>query len=221
VLLEKKTMTMEPIRLLVVDDHSLFRQGLINILMNMPEFIIVGEAANGVEALQMLEKTNPDMMLMDINMPQMDGIETIGVIREKGYKLPVFMLTISKSDKDLFKAIKAGADGYILKNIEPEDLKLAILRGYSGQGFLSPEMTSSVLNVISKGKNQYQKTPLTERELQILNFLRKGWTTSDISSELVISENTVKTHIRHILEKLSASNRTEAVSIAIQNGIIS
>ena len=214
-------MTMEPIRLLVVDDHSLFRQGLINILMNMPEFIIVGEAANGVEALEMLEKTDANMMLMDINMPQMDGIETIAAIRERGYKLPVFMLTISKSDKDLFKAIKAGADGYILKNIEPEDLKLAILRGYSGQGFLSPEMTSSVLNVISKGKNQYQKTPLTERELQILNFLRKGWTTSDISSELVISENTVKTHIRHILEKLSASNRTEAVSIAIQNGIIS
>lgn len=214
-------MMMEPIRLLVVDDHSLFRQGLINILMNMAEFIIVGEAANGVEALLMLEKTNPDMMLMDINMPQMDGIETIAAIREKGYKLPVFMLTISKSDKDLFKAIKAGADGYILKNIEPEDLKLAVLRGYNGQGFLSPEMTSSVLNVISKGKNQYQKTPLTERELQILNFLRKGWTTSDISTELVISENTVKTHIRHILEKLSASNRTEAVSIAIQNGIIS
>ncbi|MBI9048538.1 MAG: response regulator transcription factor [Anaerolineaceae bacterium] len=214
-------MTMDPIRLLVVDDHSLFRQGLINILMNMPEFIIVGEAANGVEALKMLEKTEVDVMLMDINMPQMDGIETIAEIRERGYKLPVFMLTISKSDKDLFKAIKAGADGYILKNIEPEDLKLAILRGYNGQGFLSPEMTSSVLNVISKGKNQYQKSPLTERELQILNYLRKGWTTADISSELVISENTVKTHIRHILEKLNASNRTEAVSIAIQNGIIS
>jgi DNA-binding NarL/FixJ family response regulator len=160
-------------------------------------------------------------MLMDINMPQMDGIETIAAIRELGYKLPVFMLTISKSDKDLFKAIKAGADGYILKNIEADDLKSAILRGYRGQGFLSPEMTASVLNVISKGKNQYQKTPLTERELQILNYLRKGWTTADISTELVISENTVKTHIRHILEKLSASNRTEAVSIAIQNGIIS
>ena len=214
-------MTMDPIRLLVVDDHSLFRQGLINILMNMPEFIVVGEAANGKEALQMLEKCQPDVMLMDINMPIMDGIETIGVVREKGYKLPVFMLTISKSDKDLFKAIKSGADGYILKNIEPEDLKLAILRGFNGQGFLSPEMTSSVLNVISKGKNQYQKTPLTERELQILNYLRKGWTTADISNELVISENTVKTHIRHILEKLSAANRTEAVSIAIQNGIIS
>jgi DNA-binding NarL/FixJ family response regulator len=214
-------MMMDPIRLLIVDDHSLFRQGLINILTNMPEFVVVGEAANGSEALQMLEKCHADVMLMDINMPQMDGIEAIAAIRERGYKLPVFMLTISKSDKDLFKAIKAGADGYILKNIEPEDLKLAILRGYKGQGFLSPEMTSSVLNVISKGKNQYQKTPLTDRELQILNFLRKGWTTSDISNELVISENTVKTHIRHILEKLSASNRTEAVSIAIQNGIIS
>ena len=213
-------MTVEPIRLLVVDDHSLFRQGLINILMNMPEFIVVGEAANGNEALQMLEKCQPDVMLMDINMPVMDGIETIAVVREKGYKLPVFMLTISKSDKDLFKAIKSGADGYILKNIEPEDLKLAILRGYRGQGFLSPEMTSSVLNVISKGKNQYQKTPLTERELQILSYMRKGWTTADISNELVISENTVKTHIRHILEKLSAANRTEAVSIAIQSGII-
>jgi DNA-binding NarL/FixJ family response regulator len=214
-------MSQDPIRLLVVDDHSLFRQGLISILISMPEFVVVGEAANGVEALQMLEKCQPDVMLMDINMPQMDGIETITALREKGYQLPVFMLTISKSDKDLFKAIKAGADGYILKNIEAEDLKLAILRGFHGQGFLSPEMTSSVLNVIAKGKDQFQKTPLTERELQILNYLRKGRTTTDIGQELVISENTVKTHIRHILEKLNAANRTEAVSIAIQNGIIS
>lgn len=208
------------IRIVVVDDHALFRSGLISLLNDMAEYQVVGEAANGREALDVVRQTKPDIVLMDVNMPVMGGVETVRAL--KGYEFcRIIMLTISKSDDDLLNAISAGADGYILKNASPEDLKKAINQVYSGLGVLSPEVTKQVMTAVANGKIPQQEVGLSAREIEVLSCLARGLTTAQISNELFISENTVKTHVRHILEKLEASNRVEATRKAVQMGLIS
>jgi DNA-binding NarL/FixJ family response regulator len=207
-------------RLVVVDDHALFRRGLIGLLGDMPEFSVVGEAGDGTEALALIEKTHPDMILMDVNMPRMDGITLVQTLRGQKNPVHILMLTISQDDGDLLRAIKAGANGYILKNTEPEDLRLALLRVASGQGALSPEVIGSVMTALSRATLTPPTEVLSDRELEVLDCLAEGLTTLQIGAKLYISENTVKTHIRHILEKLEASNRTEAVGKATQLGLI-
>lgn len=208
------------IRIVVVDDHALFRSGLISLLGDMGEFQVVGEAANGREALDVVRQTKPDIVLMDVNMPIMGGVETVRAL--KGHEsCRIIMLTISKSDEDLLSAISAGADGYILKNASPEDLKKAILQVHHGMGVLSPEVTRQVMTAVASGKTPQQEIGLSAREIEVLSCLARGLTTAQISSELFISENTVKTHVRHILEKLEASNRVEATRKAVQMGLIS
>jgi DNA-binding NarL/FixJ family response regulator len=213
-------MINKKIKIVVVDDYALFRRGLISLLAEIPEFQIVGEAAEGVEALKVIEKTNPDIILLDINMPGMGGIETVEALRDRKNKVKVMMLTISQHDEDLIGAIVAGADGYLLKNTEPEDLRKTIIRMVEGQSVLSPEVTGIVLRSLTRNQQFGDSNPLSDRELEVLQCLSEGMTTIQIGSHLFISENTVKTHIRHILEKLEAANRTEAVSKAIQMGLI-
>ncbi len=208
------------IRIVVVDDHALFRSGLISLLGDMGEFQVVGEAANGREALDVVRQTKPDIVLMDVNMPVMGGVETVRAL--KGHEAcRIIMLTISKSDEDLLNAISAGADGYILKNASPEELKKAILQVHRGLGVLSPEVTRQVMTAVASGKTPQQEIGLSAREIEVLSCLARGMTTAQISNELFISENTVKTHVRHILEKLEASNRVEATRKAVQMGLIS
>jgi DNA-binding NarL/FixJ family response regulator len=204
----------------VVDDHALFRRGLIGLLNDMPEFRVVGEAGNGREALPMIQATEPDIILLDVNMPEMDGIQTVEAVRKMHLPLHILMLTISQHEEDLMGAIRMGADGYLLKNTEPEDLRKSILRVAGGEGALSPEVTGSVMRALARQSEITNQQPLSDRELEVLDCLASGYTTSQIGSRLYISENTVKTHVRHILEKLEASNRTEAVSKAIQLGLI-
>lgn len=213
-------MSVTGIKLVVVDDHALFRRGLVGLLESMPEFSVVGEAGNGQEALAIIEKTRPDILLLDVNMPVMDGISTVQALRAKHSPLHILMLTISQNEDDLFGAIKAGADGYLLKNAEPDDLRDTLLHIYRGDRVLAPEVTGTVLKAFSRLVNNEQTPLLSERELEVLNCLAAGQTTQQISHQLFISENTVKTHIRHILEKLEASNRTEAVGKAMQLGLI-
>jgi DNA-binding NarL/FixJ family response regulator len=208
------------IKLVVVDDHALFRRGLVGLLAEMPEFEVVGEASNGREALDVIERVQPDVVLLDVNMAVMDGIETVQALRSMHLPLYVLMLTISKDEEDLFGAIKAGADGYLLKNTEPEELRRTILHIAKGERVLSPEVTGPVLRVFNRLANQEPSPLLSDRELEVLSCLATGQTTQQISGHLFISENTVKTHIRHILEKLEASNRTEAVSKALHLGLI-
>lgn len=208
------------IRLVVVDDHALFRRGLIGLLADMADFEVVGEAANGREALRVIDQARPDLVLLDVNMPEMDGIGVVQALRAHKTSPRVLMLTISQNDEDLFGAIRAGADGYILKNTEPEDLRRAILHISQGQRVLSPEVTGAVMRAVTRFSNQEHVQLLSERELEVLDCLSGGLTTQQISGRLFISENTVKTHIRHILEKLEAANRTEAVSKAMQLGLI-
>lgn len=209
-----------PLRLVVVDDHSLFRRGLIQILADIPEIQVVGEAADGIEALRVIQETNPDVVLLDVNMPRMDGVEVVRSLRAAKQPVRILMLTISKNDEDLLGAIRAGADGYLLKNTDPEDFQRALFHVAKGEGILSPEVTQTVLKALKhSGENDYRAL-MSEREVQILECLAQGQTTQQIASQLFISENTVKTHVRHILEKLQASNRTEAVGKAIQLGLI-
>ncbi len=208
------------IRIVVVDDHALFRSGLISLLGDMGEFQVVGEAANGREAIEVVRQAKPDVVLMDVNMPVMGGVETVRAL--KGHEpCRIIMLTISKSDDDLLNAISAGADGYILKNASPDELKKAILQVHKGMGVLSPEVTRQVMTAVASGKTPQQEVGLSAREIEVLSCLARGLTTAQISNELFISENTVKTHVRHILEKLEASNRVEATRKAVQMGLIS
>lgn len=210
---------MNKIRLVVVDDHALFRAGLISLFNQMPEFQVVGEAGDGTQALDVVKQTKPDVVLLDVNMPGMGGVETLGYLK-KNYKVNILMLTISKNEEDLFGAIIAGADGYLLKNAEPDDLKKAIIQVHQGLSVLSPQVTRQVIKAVNLEQTVLSESGLSSRELEVLDCLAKGLTTAQIARNLYISENTVKTHVRHILEKLESSNRAEAVSKATQLGII-
>lgn len=213
-------MTAEHYRMVVVDDHALFRRGLIGLLSDMPEFEVVGEAGDGNEALGVIARTHPDILLLDVNMPVMDGIALVQTLRKQKNPVRILMLTISQNDADLLGAIRAGANGYILKNTEPEELRMALRSVASGKGALSPEVIGNVINAASHSLIDPPTSLLSDRELEVLGCLAEGLTTLQIGVKLYISENTVKTHIRHILEKLEASNRTEAVGKATQLGLL-
>lgn len=209
----------EQIRLVVVDDHALFRRGLVGLLSEMEDFVVVGEASNGEEALGVIAAQNPDLVLLDVNMPGMGGIGTLQALQKQGLETSVLMLTISQQEEDLLGAIRAGAKGYLLKNAEPETLRSMIKQVMVGKSVLAPEVTGQVFRLVRSGQLGTTNL-LTDREAEVLRYLARGLTTSQTGMELFISENTVKTHIRHILEKLEVSNRAEAVARATQLGLI-
>ena len=209
-----------PLRLAVVDDHALFRRGLAGLLEEIPGFQVVAQAADGEEALRVIEQSHPDVILLDLNMPVMDGLTTLRRIKARRPAPRVIMLTISQEEPDLLEAIRGGADGYLLKNTEPDDLRKAILRVAEGQGALSPEVTAPVLRAVTLSSGNYEAPLLSEREVEVLRCMVDGLTTQQIGGRLFISENTVKTHVRHIFEKLEVSNRAEAVGRAMQLGLI-
>jgi DNA-binding NarL/FixJ family response regulator len=208
------------LRLAVVDDHTLFRRGLISLLSDMPEFDIVGEAINGHEALPIIARTRPDIVLLDINMPVLNGVETLKAIRKTDPGLRVVMLTISQNDEDLIGAIVAGANGYLLKSAEPEVLKATLLQVASGNSVISPEVTKKVFEAVRRAQAGREQDLLSEREIEVVHCMSKGQTTTQIAAALFISENTVKTHIRHILEKLEVTNRAQAVARAAEMKLI-
>lgn len=210
---------MKTIRLVIVDDHALFRSGLVSLVQSIQGFEVVGEAGNGREALEVVEKCKPDVVLLDVNMPIMGGVETVRTLKQR-HDCRILMLTISKNEEDLFGAIAAGADGYLLKNATPDELAKAIQKLHEGNSVLSPEVTRQVLRAVNFDQTRAPDFGLSSREMEVLQCLAQGMTTAQISSDLFISDNTVKTHVRHILEKLEASNRAEAVSKAMQLGLI-
>lgn len=214
---------MSRIRLAVVDDHALFRAGLISLLNELGDFQVVGEAGSGAAALEMLSRLRPEVLLLDVNMPGMSGVEVVRQLRQMEAEAQprILMLTISKSEEDLLGAIAAGADGYLLKSAEPDELRRAIELVHQGLSVLSPQVTRQVMRLVSHGDlERGAESGLSSREMEVLACLSQGKTTAQIAAELYISENTVKTHVRHILEKLEASNRAEAVSKATQMGLI-
>jgi len=211
---------MSKIKLAVIDDHALFRRGLVSLLSEMEDFVVCGEASNGKESITLVESKHPDIVLMDVNMPIMDGIQALEAIRDIRKDQKVIMLTISQSDEDLVRAIAAGANGYLLKNAEPEHLRNTIIEVMRGNSVLAPEMTEKVFASLRRAQIGQRQTLLSDREVEVLNYMVKGLTTHQMAELMFISDNTVKTHIRHILEKLQANNRAQAVDKARELGIL-
>ncbi len=219
-------LAVEPIRVLVVDDHALFRRGLQMVLEQEPDIEVVGEASDGAEAVQSAVDSLPDIVLMDVRMPKRGGIDACTAIHETVPSAKIIMLTISDEEADLYDAIKAGAMGYLLKEISIEEVASAIRAVHGGQSLISPSMASKLLNEFAsmiKRTDDRQQVPtprLTDREMEVLKLVAKGLNNRDIAKELFISENTVKNHIRNILEKLQLHSRMEAVVYAVREKLL-
>lgn len=215
----------DPIRVLVVDDHALFRRGLEMVLAAEPDMEVVGEAGDGAEAIALAAETAPDVVLMDVRMPKRGGIDACGMIKETVPSAKIIMLTISDDEADLYEAIKAGAMGYLLKEISIEEVAAAIRAVHGGQSLISPAMASKLLSefaaMIKKDERTQVPAPrLTDREMEVLKLVARGLNNRDIARELYISENTVKNHIRNILEKLQLHSRMEAVVYAVREKLL-
>ncbi len=216
----------DAIRVLVVDDHALFRRGLEMVLEQEPDIEVVGEASDGAEALSKAMDTTPDIVLMDVRMPRRGGIDACTAIKDAVPSTKIIMLTISDEEADLYEAIKAGAMGYLLKEISIEEVASAIRAVHGGQSLISPSMASKLLNEFAsmiKRTDDRQQVPaprLTDREMEVLRLVAKGLNNRDIAKQLFISENTVKNHIRNILEKLQLHSRMEAVVYAVREKLL-
>jgi DNA-binding NarL/FixJ family response regulator len=216
----------EPIRVLVVDDHALFRRGLEMVLEQEPDIEVVGEASDGTEAVEKAVETTPDIVLMDVRMPKRGGIDACTAIKDAVPSTKIIMLTISDEEADLYDAIKAGAMGYLLKEISIEEVASAIRAVNGGQSLISPSMASKLLNEFAsmiKRTDERQQVPtprLTDREMEVLRLVAMGMNNRDIARQLFISENTVKNHIRNILEKLQLHSRMEAVVYAVREKLL-
>src|SRR4051794_19555746 len=217
----------EPIRILVADDHVLFRRGLEMVLAQETDLLLVGEAADGVEAVAAAADLLPDVVLLDVRMPRLSGIEAAAAIKEVAPVAKIIMLTISDEEGDLYQAIKAGATGYLLKEISIEEVANGIRAVHEGQSLISPAMASKLLNefasLIKKETGRSNRVPaprLTERELDVLRLVARGRNNREIARELFISENTVKNHVRNILEKLQLHSRMEAVFYAVREKLL-
>ncbi len=221
-----ETGESERLRVLVVDDHALFRRGLQMVLEQEPDLELVGEASDGNEAVEKAAELMPDVILMDVRMPKRSGIEAAGEIKDLLPHVKILMLTISDEEADLYEAIKAGASGYLLKEIPIDEVADAIRSVWAGQSRISPSMASKLLNefaAISKAGADRPQVPtprLTDREMEVLRLVAQGLNNRDIAKQLFISENTVKNHIRNILEKLHLHSRMEAVVYAVREKLL-
>lgn len=215
-----------PIRVLVADDHALFRRGLDLVLSAEDDVVVVGEASDGGEAVRMATELMPDVVLMDVRMPGMSGIDAARQIREACGPTRVIMLTVSDDERDLFGAVRAGATGYLLKEVSIEDVADAVRAVAGGQSLISPSMASKLLeefNVLAARAEERRRgvaPALTSREIDVLRLAAKGLTNRDIALELGIAENTVKNHVRNVLEKLHLHSRMEAVMYAIRERLL-
>lgn len=215
------------IRVLVADDHALFRRGLNMVLGDESDIKVVGEAHDGAEAVKLAEEFAPDVMLMDVRMPELNGIEAAAKIRDLVPHTRILMLTVSDEDQDLFEALKAGAAGYLLKEISIDEIADAIRQVHRGQSLISPSMAAKLISEFTtlaksaeEKKPQFDPPKLTEREHEVLQCVAQGMSNRDIAEKLFISENTVKNHVRNILEKLHLHSRMEAVVYAVREKIL-
>ena len=217
---------MNEMRILLVDDHSLFRKGVAALLGQWRDLEVVGEAANGLEAIAKARELVPDVILMDIGMPKCNGLEAVRVIKQELPAVQIIMLTISDDDRNLFNAIKNGADGYLLKSLEPQELYDMLGKIRRGEAPISGVLAGKILHEFRQLKQgaAHAAEPsgdLTAREIEILELVVQGATNSEIAARLCIAENTVKIHLRNILEKLHLQNRIQAAVYAVRQGLVS
>jgi len=215
-------MSDEIIRILIVDDHAVVRKGIRALLATEPTLEVVDEAVDGLEAVGKYEELIPDILLLDLLMPKMSGIEVIRKLKGKYPDVKILVLTSFAADEQVFPAIKAGALGYLLKDTQPEDLINAIKQVYQGESFLSPTIARKVLQeVFQPGEKRLSPDPLTRREIEVLQVLAKGKSNREIGKILSITEATVRTHVSNILAKLHLASRTEAALYALKEGVAS
>ncbi len=206
-----------PQTLLVIDDHPLFRKAVLQLVDMAGDFVVVGEASSGTEGLELAQKLQPDMILLDLNMKQMNGIEVLKVIKSWGMDSRVVMLTVSDEASDLVAALRAGADGYLLKEMEPEDLMIKLKEAAAGQVTLTERLTRLLAHSLredNKPKDPDQ-AGLTDQESRILDLIAQGKSNKLIARELNIAEGTVKVHVKHLLRKLNLRSRVEAAVWAV------
>jgi two-component system nitrate/nitrite response regulator NarL len=213
---------MKKIRVLLVDDHALFRSGVKALLQREEDIEVAGEAGNALEGIEKAKALRPDVVLMDISMPGIKGTKAIQALLEAVPSVNLLMLTVSENESDLFDAVKAGAKGYILKNIEPDDLIRSIKRVAAGEAVVSGTLTGKIMDefrnlIIQKEEH---KEVLTPREKEVLLLLAEGKSNKDIAQELSLSESTVKIHIQHVLKKLNLKGRVQAAIYAMERGWI-
>jgi NarL family two-component system response regulator LiaR len=217
---------MDKISILIADDHTLFRKGIRGMLESEPDMFVVGEAATGNEALEQARKLMPDVVLMDIKMPDLDGVEATRILHREMPHMGIIFCTMFEDDEKVFAGLKAGGRGYILKDADPDTMLRAIRAVAHGESLLSPAIAQKVMRQVAAlpGEQPAGRDPLcdelTERELQVLTCVGQGQSNKEIAAELGISEKTVKNHIANIFSKLHVCDRTQAVLYAIRKGLV-
>lgn len=223
---------LEPITIVVADDKELFREGLVSLLVRRPELAVIGQTEDGYGALELARQLNPRLVLMDVDMPGCDGVRATELIKAELPQIDIIMLTVSEEDKDLFNAIKAGAKGYIIKDIKVDELVRTIITVNRGGAVIWPSMAIKLLEEFTTStssttpgfeavsQTKVEKPTLSEREREVLKLVAIGATNRDIGEKLVISENTVKVHLHNIMEKLHLRNRQHAAAYAIREGLV-
>jgi DNA-binding NarL/FixJ family response regulator len=206
----------EPIRILVADDHPVVRDGLVAMLGTQPDFRVVGEATTGIQVIEQVTALKPDVVLLDLEMPELDGVATLERLGEISPETPVIAFTAFDTDERILGAVRAGAKGYLLKGAPRGELFNAIRVVSQGGSLIEPVIASKILQQASPSS----EAALTEREREVLGLLAQGKSNKDIAAALVITERTAKFHVSSIMSKLGASNRTEAVTMAVQKGIV-
>jgi DNA-binding NarL/FixJ family response regulator len=218
----------DKIRVLLVDDHAIVRQGLRMFIEMQNDMEVVGEGTNGVEAVELAARLNPDVILLDLIMPQMGGVEATRKILEEAPRSCILILTSFGDDDKVFPAIRAGAQGYLLKDIQPMDLVRAVRECHQGKAQLHPDITRRLMAAVSDGAAAPETKPamvpkeldgLTEREQEVLELIARGLTNREIAAQMVISEKTVKTHVSNLLDKLGLEDRTRAAIWALKHGL--
>lgn len=211
-----------PLRVVLVDDHTLFRMGLAELLEMQGLVEVVAIASNGEEARRALTEARPDVVIMDLHMHPVNGIDMLRQLRDEGFDIPTLMLTVSDAEEDLAAALRAGARGYLLKDMEPEDVVDALNRALRGETVVAPSMTRKLVDMLKHDQPTKPETllnSLTQREREILAHLAQGESNKVIARALDISHDTVKLHVRHILSKLNLTSRVEAAVFAVEHRV--
>ena len=214
---------MTAIRLLIVDDHPIMRDGLRGVFRGDEDFEVTGEASDGAEAIQLAQALHPDVILMDLRMPGMGGVEAITRLRELGHPARVLILTTYDTDRDVLPAIEAGATGYLLKDAPRDELIRAVRAAHRGQSVLAPKVASTLVGLVGSpgGRGQRGQENLSPREIEVLKLVADGATNQVAARKLLVSETTIKTHLLHIYTKLGVRDRASAVAAAYKRGLIS